>query len=105
MTVTRPAVLIAPLAITASEAAERSATVPVAAAPALIASRLEAVSAAPLESTALDAAATLVVANRAIMETKLALAESLAEFGCGPVGLVHRQKVRFFSEENPTASP
>ncbi len=28
--------------------------------------------------------------------------KSLAGFGCGPVGLVHRQKVRFFQKKNPT---
>ena len=31
--------------------------------------------------------------------------KSLEGFPCGPVGLVHRQKVRFFQKKNPTASP
>ncbi len=31
--------------------------------------------------------------------------KSLELIGSGPVGLVHRQKVRFFQKKNPTASP
>jgi len=30
--------------------------------------------------------------------------KSLALIGAGPVGLVHRQKVRFFQKKNPTSS-
>jgi hypothetical protein len=47
----------------------------------------------------------LILTSSAYQARSWGVVKSLELIGSGPVGLVHRQKVRFFQKKNPTASP